>query len=146
MSSPFKRRLCDDIRLRLAEHLGELGALVAHLDQAEDCNSVGRLEELSDAMFCADVAAARCMELSEALAEMAGIKPEPAWPDWHYIADGILPDDAVTCLIAMENPDSDEVILGHYDGTAWSEGVGDGVAGPKVVYAWAYAPAKPAKR
>lgn len=86
----------------------------------------------------------------------AEIFEQKAWTDlppaaasdvliWRYVADGDLPDADTSVLIATDDPDSDEVLLGNYDGEYWrTEG---GVAGIyHTVYAWAPAPAKPPKK
>jgi hypothetical protein len=71
--------------------------------------------------------------------------PAPAITlDWHDVADE-LPDDDVSCLVAVEGDDSDEVNLGTYsDGTWYVEGPYN-LAG-RSVYAWCHAPAKPLKK
>lgn len=61
---------------------------------------------------------------------------------WYYVEDQ-LPDDGITVLIAIENDGTDEVYHGSRAGDAW---LFDGQAIEGRVYAWAYAPAKPAKR
>ncbi len=75
---------------------------------------------------------------------------EPAVADnrieWHFLPE--LPDADTTCLIAVEETDSDEVLLGYYDGDGgWWQQPGEvSLFVECTVYAWAHAPAKPAKK
>jgi len=72
------------------------------------------------------------------------LPPSSGEPEWHYLPE--LPDPDTTVLIATDNPDSDEILIGSYDsdhGDWWEDG---SVMIEKPVYAWAYAPAKPAKK
>lgn len=72
------------IRLRVAALIGDLGALISHLDTHDELVRNPRIgmfdednllvrEALTDAHHCADVAVARCYEMADELARMAGI-------------------------------------------------------------------------
>lgn len=71
---------------------------------------------------------------------------------WHYLPE--LPDDNVTCLLAIDTEDTDEVVIGFREDGRWMKDVGDWVEplflskqeDNEGVYAWAHAPAKPAKK
>ncbi|HEY0966957.1 MAG TPA: hypothetical protein VGD88_06180 [Opitutaceae bacterium] len=63
--------------------------------------------------------------------------------DWKYVQDE-LPDDQTTCLIATDFDGSDEVEIAYCAGDVWLYPSGEAVTIP--VYAWAYAPSKPAKK
>jgi len=62
---------------------------------------------------------------------------------WNYVEDS-LPSVDTTCLIATDFDGSDEIEIAYYAGGGWFFPNGEAVTIP--VFAWANAPAKPAKK
>ena len=67
--------------------------------------------------------------------------------EWHYLPE--LPDEDVTCLLAIDDDSTDEVIVGFLQEGQWMQDCGEWDGPMQVsynVYAWAHAPAKPPRK
>lgn len=137
---------------RMVQTLGSilqtLQGVEAHLE-GEGAAPI-RAQYLDEAAAMADTLAAQANDWARELDRLTGservMEGMPGTVEeklvWHYVEDQ-LPDDDLTVLIAIENDGTDEVYHGSKAGDAW---LFDGQAIAGRVYAWAYAPAKPAKK
>jgi len=67
------------------------------------------------------------------------VRPEAV--EWHYLPE--LPNDAIEVLVAIDNPESDQVIVSRHENGAWFFPSIAAAFSPFKVYAWAYLPTKP---
>lgn len=136
---------------RMVQTLGSilqtLQGVDAHLD-GEGAAPI-RAQYLDEAASMADTLATQANDWARELdrltgSERAGVAVLDTMVKlvWHYVEDQ-LPDDDLTVLIAIENDGTDEVYHGSRAGDFW---LFDGQAIEGRVYAWAYAPAKPARK
>lgn len=60
---------------------------------------------------------------------------------WYHVTSA-MPDEGMSCLVAIDNSDTDEVFQAALVGGAWKF---ESAAPPGPVYAWTYSPARPSQ-